>query len=323
MPIETARAGRLRHVMTTDRTTFETGSGETRTDGPGDAELARPEPVRVISARGRLASPGDFLAEWRADLVQSPRLAWRLFLRGLIQQYRHSVLGVLLAFAPVILTALVIAFGRRAQLISSDMGGVNAAFFGAFGVLLAQAFVEGINAAQRLFSGSQVLLKRQNVPLEAPLLAILIDLAFRDLVRLVVIGILMGIFHVGPSPWFPLSVWAIMGVSLLGAAIGLFTAPFAGLTSDLAVFSRALTVIVITTTPVFVSLSPESVLGKVQAANPLSWIFDGVRAAAYGAPGSLAMAAIGPAAAIAVFVVGWFACRVARPHVVERMIGGG
>ena len=65
---------------------------------------------------------------------------------------------------------------------------------------------------------------------------------------------------------------------------------------------------------------PGSFLGAVHAANPLAWLFEGVRTAAYGAPGSLAAAAIGPLAALLIFVLGWFLCRIARPHVVERML---
>ena len=31
-------------------------------------------------------------------------------------------------------------------------------------------------------------------------------------------------------------------------------------------------------------------------------------------------AAIGPLVALLIFMVGWFLCRIARPHVVERML---
>jgi lipopolysaccharide transport system permease protein len=295
------------------------------------AEPPNPEPapcpsgsaVRTVTAAGRFAGGGGFLADWIADTRNCPRLAWRMFLRGFTLQYRHSALGVVLAFAPVLITALVIALGRRAQLVAADIDGVNSAFFAAFGILLAQAFVEGIGSTQRIFTGNAAFLKRQAVPIEAPLVAAVFDLAFRDLVRIAVIGVLMVTFAVPPSPWLPLAGWAILGISLAGGAIGLVLAPFSSLTSDLQVLTRALMIVVITTTPVFWVPTPESALGRLQAANPLSWAFDAVRAAAYGAPGSLAFAACLPVAALAFFLVGWFACRVARPHLLERMTGQG
>lgn len=279
--------------------------------------------VRSVTAAGRWADPRAFLADWIDDVRGCPRLAWRMFLRGINQRYRHSILGTALAFAPVALTALVLAFGRRAQLISEDVGGVNAAFFGAFGILLAQAFSEAVSDAQRLFTGNSAFLRRQNVPIESPLVACLLELAMRDVVRIAVIAILMACFSVSPSPWMPLAAWALFGISLAGAALGLASAPFASLTADLQVLARALLILVIATTPVFVVGSPESPLGRIQAAIPLSWAFDAVRAAAYGAPGSLAVAAGTPIVAAGLFLGAWFLCRLARPHVLERMTGQG
>jgi lipopolysaccharide transport system permease protein len=293
---------------------------------PTMSEPAAPRPVgaaRTVTAAGRFVEPRRFLADWIDDIRGCPRLAWRMFLRGFNQQYRHSVLGVILAFAPVLLTALVIALGRRAQIVASDIGGVHSAFFAAFGILLVQAFVEGIGATQRIFTVNAAFLKRQVVPIEAPLVAAVFDLAFRDLVRLAVIGVLMATFAVPPSPWLPLAAWAIFGISLAGGAIGLVSAPFSSLTTDLQVFTRALMILVITTTPVFLVPAPESALGRVQAANPLTWAFDAVRAAAYGAPGSLALAACLLPVGFAAFLVGGFACRVAKPHLLERMTGQG
>lgn len=306
-----------------------TGPNEMDAESP-IAEVApiRPGPgpgpgPRTVTAAGRLVEPRRFLADWIADLRGSPRLAWRMFLRGFNQQYRHSTLGVALAFAPVLLTALVIALGRRADLVALDIGGVNSAFFGAFGILLAQGFVEGIGSTQRIFTANAAFLKRQAVPIEAPLVAAALDLAFRDLVRLAVIGVLMVVFAVPPSPWIPLALWAMLGLSLAGGAIGLLSAPFASLTADLQVFTRALMIVVITTTSVFMVPDAASALGRLQAANPLSWAFGAVRAAAYGAPGSLAVAACLPAVAMPFFLAGWFACRVAKPHLLERMTGHG
>jgi lipopolysaccharide transport system permease protein len=276
-----------------------------------------------VSAAGRFAASRGFVADLFADVRASPRLARRIFLRGLRQEYRHSILGIVLAFAPVALTALVIAFGRRAQIFSEEIGGVHAAFFGAFGILLAQAFSEAYASTQRLFTANAALLKRQNVAIEAPIVASLVDAAFRDLVRLAVIGILMAVFHVSPSPWFPLAAWGLLGVSLAGAALGLAAAPFAALTADLQLVARGLMVVVITVTPVFVILPPDSAFGRVQQAIPLSWAFDGIRAAAYGGSGSLWAAALAMPCSLAFVAFGAFLCRLARPHVIERMTGGG
>jgi ABC-type polysaccharide/polyol phosphate export permease len=75
------------------------------------------------------------------------------------------------------------------------------------------------------------------------------------------------------------------------------------------------------TTPVFVPAAAGSLFGRVCAANPLSWLFDGIRAAAYGGHGSPIAAGIGLVIGLLLLFVGWMFCRIARPHVVERMLG--
>jgi ABC-type polysaccharide/polyol phosphate export permease len=58
----------------------------------------------------------------------------------------------------------------------------------------------------------------------------------------------------------------------------------------------------------------------IQRTNPLGWLFDSIRTAAYGADGSLVGATVGPVAGLLILVIGWFFCRLARPHVIERML---
>lgn len=280
-------------------------------------------PVWVTSASGRFSSPRCFLSEWRRDALLIPRVAWRLFVRALIHQYRNSIFGVLLAFAPVVITILVIVFGRRAQFFSTETGGVDSAFFAAFGIMLAQAFAESLGSTQRLFTASGTLIRRQNLPVEAPILAGLFESIFRDLVHFIVVVVLMLWFKVAPTPWLLLVPWVFLGVSLAGGAIGLMTAPFAGLTAELQVFSRGVMLVVITVTPVFGIPAPDSALGIVQAANPLTPLFDGARAAAYGGSGSIVAAACLPLVAAVLYLVGCLVCRIACPHVIERAPGGG
>lgn len=263
------------------------------------------------------------MAGWWDDLKQSPRMAWRLFLRHLVNQYRHSSLGILLALAPVTLTVLVFVVGRRADILSGEIGGVNSAFYGAFGVLLLQTFVEAFGSMLRLFAGNQALLRRQNLAIEPLIVAELIDFVFLGLLKVIVIAAMMAAFGIGPTPWSALLPWAVLGVSLAGGALGLLTAPLAGLTTDLQVLSRVLGFLVAGSTPVFIKPAAGTMLYQVQNANPLSWLFDGARAIAYGGSGSIAAGLWMPLASAALLLLGWLVCRIARPHVVERMIGAG
>lgn len=278
-------------------------------------------PVSVTGARSRLTRPGRFLSDWWHDTARAPRFAWQLFRRVLNIQFRHSSLGILLAFLPATITALVFAYARRTHLFSDDSGGVNSAFYGGFGVLLAQAFVEAFNAGRRLFVANQGIFRRNVTSVEGPLLATLFEVLFHDAIRIVVMAGLMAAFRVLPSAALPLAIWGLLGVSLGGVGIGFLLAAPNALQPDLNALAAGLPIALFTATPVFLIPPPGSLLGRIHAANPLSWLFDGIRAAAYGGPGSLTGAAVGPLVAAVFLLAGWGLCRVALPHIVERLPG--
>ena len=98
----------------------------------GGGEHGSPRDV-VYSSGERLREPSRFLRGWLADVRSCRTTAWRLFLRHFAQQYRFTSLGILWAFAPAALTALVLVGGQRSQVIGPS-GAVPAAFYGVFGV---------------------------------------------------------------------------------------------------------------------------------------------------------------------------------------------
>lgn len=278
-------------------------------------------PVTITAARSRLTRPVRFLADWWHDTVRAPRFAWQLFRRVLNIQFRHSSLGILLAFLPATITALVFAYARRTNLFMDNSGGVNSAFYGGFGVLLAQAFVEAINAGRRLFVANQGIFRRNVTSVEGPLLATLYEVLFHDAIRIVVMAGLMAAFRVVPSSALPLAIWGLLGVSFGGVGIGFLLAAPSALQSDLNALAAGLPIVLFTVTPVFLIPPPGSLLERVHAINPLAWLFDGIRAAAYGGPGSLTAAAVGPLVSAVFLLAGWGLCRVALPHIVERLPG--
>lgn len=242
-------------------------------------------------------------------------------MRNINQQYRHSSMGILLAFAPALITAALFAFGRRSHLLAGTTGGVNSAFFSVVGVLLVQAFLEAFQSGRRLFANHQGMLRRQPIPVEAPMLAALLDLSFHGFIRLGVMAAMFGAFSVAPRPTLPLALWGLFGVTLGGFGVGTLLAVPAALHQDTNVLSAVLPLILFTVTPVFGIAPPESFLGWIQRHNPLAWWFDGIRVAAYGGEGTLIAAGMGPVVGCLLLLLGWLVCRIARPHVAEKMLG--
>ena len=281
-----------------------------------------PTPPLVYSAGSRLASLPSFLRDGLDDFRRMWPAARRLFRRGLAQQYRFSSLGLAWAFAPAVVTAVVLVIGRRAHVIDDAAGSVPAAFYGVFGLTLAQTFLDAVAAFRRLFVQHQSLLRRQNIPLEGFVVAGMLEAGFSLLVRLGVLAVVWVLCAVVPTvATLPLAVWGMCGVLCLGAGCGLIVAPLNSLSRDVDNLMAMVPWILFAVTPVFVAASPESLLARIYALNPLASLFDGIRAAAYGGQGSQLAAACGPLVGIAVLAVGWGLCRLARPRVLERMLG--
>lgn len=279
------------------------------------------ESVTVHAAvGGRLRDPGRFVREWLGDIRSCRSTARRLFLRHLAQQYRFSSLGLLWAFAPSVLTALVLVGGQRAHVVGPS-GGVPAAFFGVFGIALAQTFLEALNATRRVFASHAQLLRRQNVPLEGLVVASFIDVAFGMLVRLSILAAVFFLFDVRPAAsTLVLALVGYVGVAMAGAGLGLLIAPVNALKRDVEHAFNLLPWGLFAVTPVFVPPGKGTILGRICAANPLAWLFDGIRAAAYGGEGVPSAAVVGAVVGLLMLVAGGLFCRIARPHVVERML---
>ena len=242
-------------------------------------------------------------------------------MRQLAQEYRYSSLGLLWAFAPSIVTAIILIANQRSQLVTQGVA-VPAAFYGIFGLAMGQTLLEAINTTRRLFLANQEVMRRQGIPLEGMMMAYLYDIAFNLMVRLAVLVVMFLLFSVRLSlATVALAALGFAGIALMGAGLGLLMAPLCCLKKDVDRVFSILPWVVFAVTPTFVPL-PKSGLGElIEQYNPLVWVFDGVRAAAYAANGEITSTIWGLFAGLAILFVGAMFCRVAQPHVVERMLG--
>lgn len=246
--------------------------------------------------------------------------AWRMFRRHLAQQYRYSSLGVIWAFAPTALVAVVLIGTQRARVVG-DAVGVPAAFYGVFGIAMAQTFLEGVNATRRLFSGNAPLLRRQNRPIEGLVVSSLLDIGFSMGVRIAVVAVLFIVFSVKPVPGtVTFAAVGFCGIALAGAGIGLLLAPLSSLKRDVENLLALLPWTIFAVTPVFAPVAPDSGFGHACRLNPLTVLFDGVRTAAYGGGGGMTTSLWGVLVGLVLVACGWGFCRTARPHVIERML---
>jgi len=272
--------------------------------------------VLAYDAESRLRHPGRFLAEFFQDLRASGGSIRALVSRNLAQRYRYSSLGLLWIVFPPVVTAAAILIGQQASLFGAGMN----ALYAVFGVMMAQTFLESLNLLRGLFVSNRQLLARDNTPLEAFIGSTLIEESFQAAMRLGMVALTF-LFSIKPSfPTVALVVPGFLGIMLAGAGIGLLLAPLSALKGD---WDRAMGVfpwIFFAVTPVFFYAGNLGLLQKVYTVNPAAWVFDSIRHAAYGSPGSLWPVILVFPAGLLLCAAGMLWCRLARPHVMERAL---
>lgn len=276
-----------------------------------------------LGSPSRLARPWRFLNDWLQDLGRGLPIARRFFGISLNQRYRSSSLGLAWAFVPAVVTALALIVGQRSRTLGLGAvpGAVPMPFYGVFGLLMAQSFLESFQAFRVIFSRHRQLLLGRGLPIEGLLLAGLGEVGFAMVARQPVLICLFVFYGIEPR-WatLPLAGCGLLASVLLGAGLGLLLAPLAALRSDLDHVGQILPWVLFALTPVVVAPAAGSLLEQICRFNPLTWIFDGTRAAAYGGPGQAWVPALGLLAGLLVVAIGALFCRVCRPHVLERLL---
>lgn len=101
------------------------------------------------------------------DLKASRELAWRLMVRDISAQYRQSLLGILWAFLPPLITAVIFITLNSRKIINVEETSIPYPVFAIFGTVLWQIFVYSLNAPLRVVTASKSLLTKINFPREA------------------------------------------------------------------------------------------------------------------------------------------------------------
>jgi lipopolysaccharide transport system permease protein len=276
--------------------------------------------VRHWSYVKRMRRTARFFSVWGQDVQASWGTAQQLLQRQLAQQYRYSWLGFFWAVVPSALIALVLMAGQRSE-IKLDGMIVPAAFYGVFGLGMAQSFIEGMNSARVLFTKNQQLFRRYNALLDGFIMAAILEVLLNTAIRMGVIAIVFIVFNVRPAfATLPLSVIGFFAVASQGIGLGLLCAPLNCLKADFDNLFGVAPWIVFAVTPVFMPFNSNSIIGFFSQLIPLNNLFEATRAAAYGGSADPFGVLSGLAGGLFMVVLGWTFCRLARPYVIERIL---
>ena len=279
-------------------------------------------PVTVYTPESPLKNPARLLHDMFCDLLAARELAWRLFVRDLSAQYRQTYLGYVWAFMPPLVASATFIFLQSQGIVQITGTNVPYAAFAMMGTLLWQTFVDAIQSPITAVQNAKPMLAKINFPREAILMAGLYMVLFNFLIRLVLLAVVMGIWHVKPDAGLLLFPVAIAGLLACGFCVGLALLPVGTLYGDV---GRGISIVAqfwMLLTPVVYPARTTGLAGKLATWNPVAPLLTTARESLSGAAFTHLSPFIGISLAAALICfLGLFAFRLVMPILIERMGG--
>jgi len=185
--------------------------------------------------------------------------------------------------------------------------------------MMAQTFLETFYTQRTIFSANRALLKRQRGTVEALILAGLYDNLLGFGIKAAILAGFMIACHTTVST-FVLGLLGIGIIFLLGSGLGLCLAPFSAIKADVDKILTFLPWLLFGLTPIFAPAASAPGLSRLYDANPFTWLFDAVRAVAFGHAQTSVSTLVLCMVSLCLFPCAALTCRIARPHVVERFL---
>lgn len=280
---------------------------------PPEASDIAKDPPTVFRAGG---NSGGFMQSVRKalfDLRRSFSLAPMLFAMQLRARRRANLLGWLWLLLP---TALTLAIGMSLQRHGAfplPRTHLPYAIYATIGVAMWQSLAEAASMPLRQLAMHRFSITRARMPLEAPVLAGLIEVASGALIRAAVLILILTVLGSASvtSLWaLPFLLAALIAFPL---AVGLVVAPVGMLVEDA---GRALVVFL----GIWLLLSPVAypVADSVQLLNPAAPLLEGLRASLTG--GTVPTSAfIASGLSLALLLPAWAWLRSSRTHLIDRV----
>ena len=195
---------------------------------PSDPSLK----VSIYSSEAKLHHPLALLRSIVDGMLDSRELAWQLFLRDIRQRYRQSVLGVVWAIVPSIITTLVFVILNERKIINIAPTTIPYPVYVMFGTLLWQVFAESVITPLKQFEACTAIMIKINMPREAPIVASLWQmLFFMSMQAIVAVGAF--IYFDITFYWSALlAIPLVLLLILLGLVLGVLLIPLGALYKD-------------------------------------------------------------------------------------------
>ena len=277
-------------------------------------------PVVTYTPASDLRSPASlFAAMWR-DIVACRELAWRLTVRDISAQYRQSLLGILWAFIPPVVSAFVFVLLQQSRVVNIADPGMPYALFVLIGTSLWQTFADAVNAPLKIAVASKPVLAKTNFAREALIVSAFYQTLFGFAIKAVLILLALTYFRV-PLTWnSALALFPIGLLIWLGVVIGLVLTPLGLLLTDVASSLVLVLQLGFFLTPVVYPAPDRLPYSALANWNPVAVCLTAARDLLVlgSSPEIVPLLTLSGLVAVAM-LAGWVVYRVAMPIIIERM----
>lgn len=147
--------------------------------------------------------------------------------------YRQSLLGIIWAFIPPLMTALVWVFLNGKRIINIEDPGIPYPAFALTSVLLWSVFAQAMQSPLQTMQQGKQTMTKINFPKEALVMAALLQVMFDFLVKLILISGVLIAFKVVPAATALLVIPGGLSLVLLGMSVGVLLLPIGMLYIDI------------------------------------------------------------------------------------------
>ncbi|MGA1476113.1 MAG: ABC transporter permease [Prochlorothrix sp.] len=278
-------------------------------------------PIRIIyTPESSLRHPRRLFRAMGGDLLASRELAWRLLVRDIKAQYRQSILGLVWAFVPPILTAAGLLAAKNVGAINVGATAIPYPAYVIFSMSLWQTFVEALSGPLAAVGAAKPMLARINFPREAIILAKIGEIFFNLAIKLILVIATFLWFQVPITPSILLTPVPVIHLVLLGTALGLLLAPLGALYGDIARLIPLIVTPWLLLTPVIYPVPTQGWLKVVVNLNPVTPLL--VTARELATTGTLTDATsfwVVSGVAWGLILFAWLCYRLTMPMIVERI----
>ncbi len=267
-----------------------------------------------------LSRPAEFVAAAWRDLCRSRPLALELAKRDIRSQYRHSLSGPLATIVfPLTLTVLALGF-HESGILNAASAEIPYPLYVLIGVVLWTTFVELLNAPVYGLLSELRLLSRTTAPPEAILLGKLGPVLLNFVLKTALIALALLWYRMPLHVSSMLAVVGVLGLALLGIAVGLLIAPLNLLYRDISWLLGTATTVWFFFSPVYFPIAASGTLARIMNLNPVTPLLFDTRSLLLTGHAAMPLRSLAIIGASAVVLFGaWIYARLALNIAIEQV----